>query len=402
MSKYTYAKKNIPDWDEHISADLKTQIKAFCLKKVLLKADRVKIMEQIAKEITEFIDEFDSADEAEKQIGERYRQELTEFATEAYEKAVSMVGNLTPYMFAQGLAKPEMLTQVQKDQLGRAKGVTVGFNASSVENILKDTPSTAEGGYNRGIEAGKFYGEVHKELKAGMRDYTEFRQSASRPYLISVNQRNVVEMGIRFKAYQDRKKKLIADGVRLVYVPPHANCSKRCQPYQGKLYSLDGSRGSVDGRSYVPIEEAADNITVTGKRDTSRVYAAGLFSYNCRHTMEPYEEGQNFEVIPDEVIEKQRKIETEQRRLEREIRALREKHMLYHIVLKTSNNKNLKSETYDIWKLYLQKREEYYAFCDKNKIPQFGDRLKVISGENLYQRTSGKRDSRVKDIKISP
>ena len=87
MSRYTYAKKNIPDWDEHASAELKTRIKAYCLRKVLLKAYREKVFEWITAEIAEFIGEFDESD-IERAIGERYRAELTEYASEAYDKAV--------------------------------------------------------------------------------------------------------------------------------------------------------------------------------------------------------------------------------------------------------------------------------------------------------------------------
>ena len=394
MSKYTYVKRNLPDWDEHAAAELKISIKAYVLKNVLLHRDRAAIMERIHAEVQEFVDEFDEED-VEREIGERYRAELLEFASEAYDRAVRMVGMKTPHMFTQ------ILTTTVKDRHGRQAGVEVDLTSQAATNALKATRGFNELGFNRGIEAGRFYGDVQKDIKSQMRDYTDFKAAASRPYLINVNQRNIVEMGVRFKAYQDLKRRMIDDGVRLVYVAPHANCSKRCQPWQGRVYSLDGSKGTVDGRSFIPIEDAAENVTVRGKRDPSRVYAAGLFAYNCRHTMTEYERGQKIEVIPADVIERQREIETAQRELEREIRALREKHLLYKQIFEVTEDAKIKAEMAVIWKLYLIKRKNYYDFCERNKIPQLGDRLKVVTGEDIYQRTFGKRDSRVKNIKIS-
>lgn len=401
MSKYSYAKKNLPDWDEHGSAELKIHIKTYCLKSALNKADREKVFERIDKEIGEFVDEFDKDIEAEREIGERYRRELSEFAREAYERAVNMVGGLTPYMFSQALVRSSMLTELQKENLGNQYyGYVIDLSPEAVKNIIAQTPKDTPGGYTRGTAGDTYYKEIHKQVKSLMRDYEEFKTAAARQYLANVNQRNIVEMGIRFSKYQEQKKKLIEQGVKLVYVPPHSNCSKRCQPYQGRIYSLDGTRGSKDGRQYIPIEEVSDEITVTGKKDSSRVYAAGLFAYNCRHTMQPYQEGQNIEIIPDDEIERQRRIETEQRARERKIRALREQYMLYKTVQLESGNNNLDTQLKAINKDWRSQRAAYRAFCEKNKVPRFDDRLKVISGENIYQRTSGKRDSLVKNIKI--
>ena len=400
MSKYKHAKANLPDWDEQIAAELKISIKAFCLRAALKRDNRAEVMERINAEIKLFIDEFDATSETEQAVAEKYRQELTAFAVEAYERAVRMVGNLTPYMFAQALVKPALLTKAQKDNLGRIVGMEIAVTDEAAQRLVQALPHFTEEGARRATAGNTYYKEIHRELTEKMVDYTEFKQAATRPYLLNVNQRNIVEMGIRFAKYQEQKRQLITDGVRLVYIPPHANCSKRCQPYQGRLYSLDGSRGSIDGRQYIPIEEVADNKTVRGKRDPSRVYAAGLFAYNCRHSMQAYEDGMKFEVIPNKVIEKQREIETKQREMEREIRALREKHALYMQVCQTSQNKNLEAERKKTWHQILAKRAEYRAFCEKNKIPRYDDRLKIIAGEDIYQRTIGRRDPNVINKKI--
>ena len=399
MSKYRWIKANAQDWDEQVAAELKISIKAWCLKKAMLKADRASTMERITAEIDEFAEAFDDT-ETEQAIAEKYRQELTAFANEAYDRAVKMVGNMTPYMFAQALVKPALLTKAQKDNLGRLTGMEIGFTDDAAHRLVQALPHFTEDGARRATAGNTYYKEIHKAVTEQMVDYTEFKQAAKRPYLLDVNQRNIVEMGIRFAKYQEQKRQLIADGVRLVYVPPHANCSKRCQPFQGRIYSLDNTRGAVDGRQYIPIEEVAEKKTVQGKRDPSRTYAAGLFAYNCRHVMHPYEDGQNIEVIPDKVIERQREIETTQREMEREIRALREKHALYMQVCQTSQNKNLEAERKKVWHQIAEKRKAYRAFCEKNKIPRYDDRLKIVAGEDIYQRTIGRKDPNVINQKL--
>ncbi len=401
MSKYTYAKQNLPDWDEHGAAQLKGSIKAICLKAVLKKSDKENVFQHIDREINEFVDEFDKDSEEEQAIGERYRQELTEFAREAYEKAVKMVGGLSAYMFSQALVKSSVLTDKQKEAIGaQAYGYVVDVSPDVVKSVVDDLPVHSVDGYRRGTAGDVYYKEIHKQVTAGMTDYEEFKTAAARPYLLNVNQRNIVEMGVRFARYQEQKKRLIEQGVRLVYVPPHSNCSKRCQPYQGKIYSLTGQAETFERGTAQPIEDVADKVTVQGKKDPSRFYAAGLFAYNCRHTMQPYQEGQNIEIIPDDVIEKQRKLETEQRDRERKIRALGERYMLMKIAQEEGKNANLVPQTKQIRKDWLAERAAYRAFCAKNNIPRYDDRLKVISGENIYQRTSGKNDSLVKHIKI--
>lgn len=402
MSRYTYAKKNLPDWDEYASQELKTRIKLICFDQAMKRAPYEKTAEIVNRYIAEFTAEFDETEE-QKAIAERYRAELIEYAREAWQMATAMMDKFkTPYMLAQALVNPQILTKVQRDNLNRFVGAQFTIPDQAAEKLAKSLPEYTEGGARWATAGNTYYHDIHKEAKSLMRDYEDFKAAAERPYLLNVNQRNIVEMGIRFAKYQEQKKKLISDGVRIVYVPPHANCSKRCQPYQGACYSLTGQPERFDRGTARPIEDVADNVTVRGKKDPSRVYAAGLFAYNCRHTMEPYEDGQNIEIIPDDVIEHQRKIETEQRAMEREIRAMAEKHQLYRALMEQSQNQNLKSDVQALRRNWLAKRAEYRTFCAKNRIPRYDDRLKVLEGEDIYKRTAGKRDSRVSNIKISP
>ena len=51
-------------------------------------------------------------------------------------------------------------------------------------------------------------------------------------------------MATRYQANQKDIKMLKDNGVKLVWTSSHANASPRCSPYQGKLYSLDGTSGT--------------------------------------------------------------------------------------------------------------------------------------------------------------
>lgn len=399
MSGYTYAKAN-PDWDRAAASDLRANIKAFCLIAVLRNTDEGATFKRIREEIDVFCREFSDMDNGEE-IAARYRIELAEFAREAYEMAMTMVGTMTPYMFAQALVDPARLTGRQKTALEQSVPVTFEMT----EKVARRAAQTVYredtgGGYTNATPAHTFYTEIHKEAKSRMGEFEDLK--THKIPMANLNPRNIVEMAVRWDKYKEEKARLKANGVRLVYVPPHANCSKRCQPYQGKVYSLTGQTERFDGRVFPPIEDAADNVTVRGKKDPSRVYAAGLFAYNCRHRMVPYQEGQNVEVIPAEAIERRRELETKQRELERDVRYLKEKYTLLRIVRDESGNKNLAPEVKEACAAWKASREKYFDFCEKNDLVTNGKRLTITVGEDLYKRTSGKYDPRVTNTKLPP
>lgn len=128
--------------------------------------------------------------------------------------------------------------------------------------------------------------------------------------------RNLAEMEVRYKAHQDTIDGFREQGVKLVIASSHADCSDRCAKWQGRIYSLDGTSGEIDGMKYVPLETATDHYYTT---KAGRRYKNGLLGFNCRHTLEEYV-GQ----IPQTVSAKKRKkeyaITQEQRRLERAVR----------------------------------------------------------------------------------
>lgn len=393
--KYSYAKATLPDWDKVTAEDLRIELKAYVLESVLRKRKEATVFDRIRSMIGEFAEEFD---DTEREVADAYREELAAYAKDLYDVTREQIGTMTPAMFAAALASPETVSPRMKTEIGKAASLEIVTSDTSAKQIAAqvERSGSLDVSYSRATPADTYYREIHKEVKHFMEhDLPEL--SKSKEYRICVNPRNIAEASVRFQKYQEQKAALIADGVRFVYVPPHSNCSERCQPFQGRLYSLDGTKGTHDGRSFVPIEDASEKVTCTSKK-TGRTYPAGLFSYNCRHRLEKYRDGQNIEQIPKEVIDRQRSLEAEQRHMEREIRILKEKELLYRTVNKVSPNADLLRTAREAKAKAQALTKRYEAFSDKHHIPFYRERVRVVRGEDIYARTRGKTDPVLKKI----
>lgn len=388
-NRYTYAKASLPtDWAEKTASDIKIEIKNYILDAILRRRKDSVIWDHVGNILGEFYEAFDL--ETEREEAEGFRRELYAFSQEAYRKVKAAVGGLTASQFVAAVADPKTVSQRTKDEIGRAASVDITISNRTAAQIRATTPK-ADISYSRATPAETFYRDVHKATKKFLNDEW-INYSKPKEYIANVNPRNIAEMNVRFEKYQAEKADLIDAGVTLVYIPPHSNCSKRCQPYQGRVYSLDGSTGSIDGRRYIPIEEVAEKVTVQGKRDPARKYYAGLFSYNCRHSMKPYIKGQNIEKIPAAVISKEREIEAKQRRMERQIRWYKEKEQTYRTLNKISPNADVLKTAQEARKKARALTDQYESFSARNGVPFYRERTRIVAGEDIYRRTQGRKD----------
>lgn len=165
--------------------------------------------------------------------------------------------------------------------------------------------------------------------------------------------------------YEERENMLnrLRERTNLVVCDTHSDCSDRCFPWQGRVYSLDGTTGyTSDGRKYVPLEEATDVIDKYG-------YKNGLLGFNCRHKLVAYKDG----LRPNKVTKKEQRIQNEltakQRLLEREIRYSKDLAMGFKGIDK------------DKFKYYSQKAgnlmAEYRQFCRDNNRVEYRSRLQI-------------------------
>lgn len=180
--------------------------------------------------------------------------------------------------------------------------------------------------------------------------------------------RNRAEFEVRGQAQQDSIDGFRSRGVKLVICSTHADCSKRCAPWQGRVYSLDGTKGRTDdGREYVPLEEATEiySITKAGKR-----WRNGLLGFNCRHFLVEYKTGYHFPE-PNAAEEKKEYMITEtQRRLERNVRDWR---------TVAVENKGVNHDRYvEARAKAIKWNKRYIEYSQKNNRAYYPSRTKIL------------------------
>lgn len=180
--------------------------------------------------------------------------------------------------------------------------------------------------------------------------------------------RNKAEMEVRYQSHQDNINELKEQGHRLVIASEHADCSERCKPYQGRVYSLDGTSGTTaDGRKFVPLENATD-VYYTTKAGKS--YKNGLLGFNCRHYLVPYKDGFRFPKPDPKQEAKDYEITQKQRYLERQVR---------HWRTVAITNKVSDPQAYSkARKKAIEYNKKYIEYSKKNGRAYYPSRTKII------------------------
>lgn len=183
--------------------------------------------------------------------------------------------------------------------------------------------------------------------------------------------RNLAEMEVRYKAHQDEIEDFKAQGINLVIASTHADCSERCRPWQGRVYSLNGTSGTTDdGRKYVPLENATKSEKVKHVTKSGKVYYNGLLGYNCRHYLVPYKKGYKFPKPNAKEERKEYAITLKQRELERQVRKWR-------TIAITKKNVN-REEYLEARRKAIEWNKQYIEFSQKNGRAYYPSRTKLI------------------------
>lgn len=185
--------------------------------------------------------------------------------------------------------------------------------------------------------------------------------------------RNLAEMQVRYERHQKEIDDLRKSGVKLVVCSVHADCSDRCAPYQGRVYSLDGTSGTTaDGRKYVPLEEATQNTRDRYTTKAGRTYQNGLLGFNCRHKLYPYKEGMQIPTISEQERIRQDAITKRQRELERDVIRAREN----ALILKGVPSRR---KQYLAWRdTAIRLNQEYQDYSKANGRAYYPDRVRVL------------------------
>lgn len=177
--------------------------------------------------------------------------------------------------------------------------------------------------------------------------------SDGKAYTMSL--RNRAEMKVRYEAnmedLQQFRNNMENGGTKLVWISTHPNCSPRCKDYQGKLYSLDGSSGTIDGIKYQPIE-----VALRGPKGDGNGCIDG---YNCRHRTIPYTKGSKPPSdYTDAEIKKEYSIDQRQRAYENNIRQMKMQERL----LRATGNKEDLQEAKRLRKKWQDATARYQAY----------------------------------------
>ena len=190
-----------------------------------------------------------------------------------------------------------------------------------IHDLLRKTPyekmvefrKVLDDGTNPGIPIIKDY---QRSVKLAVK-----AMSAEPPKIASGTGKTVplrlrAEMAVRYSAAVANLQELVSSGAKLCWISSHASCSPRCAPYQGRLYSLDGTTGTVDGIPFSPIDAALAGPNGDGNGCIS--------GYNCRHRAVEYEKGSRPPMDYSEAeMKREYAVDQQQRRFENQIRQLK-------------------------------------------------------------------------------
>lgn len=134
-----------------------------------------------------------------------------------------------------------------------------------------------------------------------------------------------VELDLRHSEQLKMLERARESGQDLFWISAHTDCSKRCEPYQGKLVSLSlpavnrkhetGKR--VDGYKVYSLTSIISEVDRYGYQNNI------IVGFNCRHHLIPWKgKSHRPEVEKRERVRNYRELVAKQRRMERSIRSL--------------------------------------------------------------------------------
>ena len=154
--------------------------------------------------------------------------------------------------------------------------------------------------------------------------------------------------------------------IQLIEVSSHMGARPLCAPYQGRIFSRDGSKG-------VTTDGAVGKIYYTPLSETSYGQPAGLFGINCGHVQYPFVPGINFQryfPYPKEENDRRYMQFQQQRAMERGIRAAKRECMMLQ---ETGDTEGLQKASLRL----RNQREKYRAYCKETGLKQHNDRTQV-------------------------
>lgn len=226
----------------------------------------------------------------------------------------------------QGLFVALAITQAKKGNLTQATALKSGIAGlqavEKVDKVYVDRPPMFAP--KEGIPLQEYSREYMKKVNRAMTEIAKMNGIDPNDVTGRNSLRNLAEMQTRYESHQKAIDGFKKAGVKLVLCSTHQDCSDRCFPWQGRVYSLDGTSGkTADGREFVPLETAVQGETKRTK--SGKAYQWGLLGYNCRHKLYEYKDGMTAPIVSKATQERENKINTKQRNYENQIRQWKNK-----------------------------------------------------------------------------
>lgn len=307
-SRVQIAKREGLNWQAIILEEAQTDIKVVIKNAIMLRtgfATYTNIKAKINRIIAQAVKELES-----KELKKNAVILLTQFAERLYAESI----------IALGVPASAMLLVVGYLKSGATfQSVIKEFKANITEEISDKVGEPLTIGQAKQMYSKDYFNEVKPALK---------KIIESEPmYDTHVSLRNVAEMTVRYENTLNQIDNLVKRGVNLVVSSRHANCSKRCEPWQGGHYTLDNTYQVVDGIEFQPLKNATDQFYTTKK---GKVYKNGhITGYNCRHYLTEYKKGYEEPEVSAEVVERERNIDHKMRAMERVIRKWKDAELIY-------------------------------------------------------------------------
>lgn len=195
------------------------------------------------------------------------------------------------------------------------------------------------------------------------------------------------EMDIRSQNQMKMISELKENGVQLAYISSHPNCSKRCEAFQGCLVSLNehapNPQREIKRNDFKDLDKKSYRVRKFGNEwvyslpdilatETGGGYRNMIIGgFNCRHKLIPYTPNTPKPNVYDSSdIAKQRDIESRIRFMEREIRQLKQKEILF------KQNNDIMNAKF-VHNQIERKIFEYKHFCEKNGYAWYEYRIMI-------------------------
>lgn len=361
MKRYELAKREGLNWQSILVQDLETDIKTLIIRGVKNGEAFNSINAQVTRLIEEELKNVDS-----QAVRDMAKQALYMYASRLYIQSVQLFGNETDSIMllnalsSRGIVTPESVAV--RLQANTSVNSANKLNAETLSERAQRKVTSEDFAYNRAVPNAMYDKEYGAEVLK--RTNALLTSVAKVDYSKYASLRASVERQLRWEWHEKRIEQAQESGNNLVWIDSHANCSKRCEPYQGRLYSLDNTSGKIDGVEYVPLSVATDVIDKYGWKNGC------LSGFNCRHKIVPYKKGFRPQPIPQRVIDHQREVDAKMRYYERNVRNYESLALGY----KELGEKNLYKHYKQLAKKWTR---AYKGYAEKQGVPYYPSRIDI-------------------------